>query len=244
MELEAAARGRMEQPGGALQLAGRAAQHEAVVIADDALDPGDVAADRLGRAEIHRRALDAPDLAGGNELAIDGGVEIRLDGKLMVEHLAGAMAGQIPIAVMDEIADRRPIGLGFDLQDEAVLLVEAVDDRGIEIAGKTLLAIGRAIGKGDGAAVRRGAAGPEMLVETPEAAMQMIAALVAAQLMGFSVEDEPAAADAIAVAPADRPEIAVRDEIGGEAPARPARYPRAAPGGPVRGIRARSRPAP
>ena len=134
----------------------------------------------------------------------------------MVEHLAGAMAGQIPIAVMDEIANRRPIRFGFDLHDEAVFFVEAVDHRGIEIAGKALLAIGRTIGEGDGAPVRRGTAGPQMLVETPDAAMQMIAALVAAQLMGFSVEGEPAAADAIAVAPADRPEIAVRDKIGGE----------------------------
>src|SRR5262249_31956124 len=146
--------------------------------------------------------------------AIDGRVEIRLEAELMVERRAGIMAGEIPIAVMNEVAERRLVGRRGDLDGEAVFVIEAEADARIEIAGESLLAIGGRIVEADGAAIRCRPAGPEALVESPEAAMLVIAAVIAAQLMGDAVEGEEATGDAVAVAPADGAHIAARREIG------------------------------
>ena len=69
-------------------------------------------ADRLGAGEVHRRALDRLELAQRDQRVVDRQVAVGVERQLVVEHVARAGAGQVPVGVVGQVDDRRLVGRG------------------------------------------------------------------------------------------------------------------------------------
>ena len=211
--LEHAARARVLEPRGELGL-GRLAgiEHEIVVdpAADDDLRVAPVAHDLVENSpagEIEWRARDGPQLSRRDERGVDRRVAVRGDGQAVGQRSARrAFAGEVEQSMIGQVDDRRRVGARVEIDGQRAAVVQRVGRRHRELAGIALVARRAHQPKrdlGETALVAHVDDLPDALVEPDRAAVQRVGLVVERQLVGFAVEGEAAAGDAIGVA-ADR----------------------------------------
>ncbi len=167
--------------------------------------------------EIERRAFNGPQLARGDQAAVDRREPVGIDGDQMVEN--GAAAAQVEIGVVREVDHRGLVGVRGEIDPERVVVGQGVDGRHGQISGITLLAVLAEVGefKGGAELALNGTRLPDDFVEPFESAVQRVGAVVGGERVGFALKGEPALGDAIAV-PADQgAEIGGGLGIGGDA---------------------------
>ena len=128
-----AAGGRLAHRDDAPERAGVAVEHPVVVVALAVRDllvlRVDAGADRGGGAEVERRALHRPQLAGRDEGGVDRREPVGLDADLVLQHVAGALPGQVEVGVVRHVGDRLGIARQVVVDPELVLLGHRVGDR-------------------------------------------------------------------------------------------------------------------
>jgi len=164
----------------------------------------DALAERMRLAEIERRAGDVHQLAGRDQRRADRHDLVGAQGEAVVED--GASAGEVEEHVIRQVAGRGGVGRRREVDGQLVGMVgEDVGDRDAERAGIALLARGAHVGETyagrvGGAERRRG---PDALVEAAEAAVEVVAVVVAGQLDRPPVEGQASVGEPVGVA-ADR----------------------------------------
>jgi hypothetical protein len=99
----------------------------------------DAGADPRRPAEVERRAGDVGD-AGRDQASVDRRVAARVQRQLVIE--GGAGAGEVEVAVLAEVDDRRPIGRRAMVDAPGAVGRERVAHRHPHRAGKALVAVG------------------------------------------------------------------------------------------------------
>lgn len=154
--------------------------------------------DRCRTAEIHRRAFDGHQAAGGDERRIDGREEIGGDHQLMVVDRRPARPVQVEERVVREVDDRTAVGRGLVCDDEAVVVGQLVGHRNLQVPGVSLIAVGREAGQYD--LLRRHLDDiPHNHVEALGTAVQAVGAVVQRQRILLPVERKSPCGDTIAV---------------------------------------------
>lgn len=98
----------------------------------------DVLANRRGLEEVHRCALDRSQLTGRDQGGIHRCVVAGVQGGDLLENVAVTRAGEVEVAVIGEVEYRRFVGGGLVVDVQFVLVVEAVSDFGLQVAGKPI----------------------------------------------------------------------------------------------------------
>ena len=212
----AAGHERGENAGGRELVAGRLAEHPVHVVAGAVLElvvvPVVHVADRVGRAEVERRAGDVAELAGGDHGGAVGGDHVGVHVELVAhDRIAGVGAVEVPVGVVGE-GDRRGL-VGRRLPAEVPHVVVVEGDRGTHghVAGVAALAVGRGDFQHEAHLVRVVdflQHGPVAEREAAEAAVQGAGNagrfVVELKRVLLAVERELARADAVAVAAHER----------------------------------------
>ena len=73
-----------------------------------------VAAERFGRAEVHRRAGDAGEFARGNQRFVGRQPARGAEPQLVAEHRSGILAREVPVGVVRQVDDRGGVARGFE----------------------------------------------------------------------------------------------------------------------------------
>lgn len=102
----------------------------------------DIAAEWLGRGEIHWRTLNRTQLAGGDKGRIGGQVARCIQAQSVVEYTSGVVAVEIPVCVVGEINHCGGIGGGTDAEGKAVVVGPCVCGFYPELAGIAFVAVG------------------------------------------------------------------------------------------------------
>ena len=96
----------------------RAVDGPAVVVAFAVAQCGEVganvAAERFGRAEVHRRAGDAGEFARGNQRFVGRQPARGAEPQLVAEHRSGILAREVPVGVVRQVDDRGGVARGFE----------------------------------------------------------------------------------------------------------------------------------
>src|SRR2546430_991588 len=133
----------------------------------------------------------------------------------MIKDVAIALAGKIEIRMTGEIDDGVLVRCGpvFDLQ--LISIRERVDHSDREVAGITFFAILASISQSERRAVRnfQRPGGPNNFIESFDAAVQVIFAVVDGQHVLMTVEGEAAFRDAIPITADDRAEVRIAFQI-------------------------------
>ena len=154
--------------------------------------------DRCRTAEIHRRAFDGHQAAGGDERRIDGREEIGCDHQFMVVDRRPARPVQVEERVVREVDDRTAVGRGLVCDDEAVVVGQLVGHRNLQVPGVSLIAVGREAGQYD--LLRRHLDDiPHNHVEALGTAVQAVGAVVQGQRILLPVERKAPCGDTVAV---------------------------------------------
>ena len=144
----AAALGVFGVEGGTQVRAGRAEPVDAEAVVEAVGDAEllvvglDIAAERLGRAEIERGALDVAQLPGGNRVLVDDEHLRRVDGDDLSQDASGIMAGQVEVGMVGHVHERAAIGGRRVAQAQDAGGRERVLRRERALAGKAELAVG------------------------------------------------------------------------------------------------------
>ena len=179
-------------------------------------DRADVCAE-LGRlSEVERGVGDRSDLAGGDQLVVDRGEEVAVDGQPMSEHVANVVSTQIPVGVIHHVDDRwrrRPCRH----RDVETRLAENVLGRRSQVPRETFIPVRREHRELDGIAVLVGTPVPRSSVESPRSTVELVGALVRGDRYVSSVQDERPTSDAVCISAARRAEVggarSVRREV-------------------------------
>jgi hypothetical protein len=107
--------------------------------------------------------------------------------------------GEVPVSVVREVAERRPVRRGEIFDAERAVFVEAVPGGGGERARIAHLTVRADVAQGDGGhrLLRHLDHFPQDLVEAPGAAVERIGAVVHGNPVGAAVEGEAAAGDPV-----------------------------------------------
>ncbi len=147
----------------------------------------------------HRRQL-----AGGYQLAVDRRVAIRVDHQLVAENV-GAGPGEVEVTVLRQIDVRRLIGGRGVVDNQLVVVGEAVDHSHLQVAGIAFFAVGADPREAE-RILAQDLRLPQVLVEPSRAAVKVVGAVVRRQGVRLLVDREAPLRDAIAVSADDRPE--------------------------------------
>ena len=175
-----------------------------------------ILADRLGRPEVERRARDLGDPAGRHQVGPGRRVAAREQLDLVVEH--GHVRAEVPVGVVHDVDDGRPVGGRRDVEMQRVVVAQRVGHGDVEPAGIALLAVGRDVAQAERRTLRGGhrLRIPYLLVEPLEAAVHVVGRPVRGQLEDLAVELEPGIRDPVADPADDRAEKGMAGQIAGE----------------------------
>ena len=162
-------------------------------------------ADGTGRGEIEGRERDAAESADGDHRGIGGRDAVALDLQNVVENAAVALAVEVEIRVIGQVDRRLFIGYGM-VENTELAILEDISHADVERPGIVLFAVGRDDGQAE--LVPHHLVFPDLFVEPDFAAVQVVAAVVAVELILRAVDREFALADAVAEPPDERAEIA------------------------------------
>ena len=183
---------------------------------------GHAVADAPGLAQVKGRAAHGAHLAGGDALFVgnDGeGVGVDLDH--MVFDGAAALAREVEVGVVGEVAEGVLVGNGLVVDGKLVVIVEGVGDHDLQGAGVALLAVRGGVLEDEAvlADALDGGHVPQLAVEADVAAVQVgDAALVFGQRQFLAAHDALAVGDAVAHAADERAQIAAHGLIAGHVP--------------------------
>ena len=160
---------------------------------------GEVAADWLQHRKVERRPCDGFDFAGGDQRGVHRRVVARGQHQHVAEDVARVMTREVPVGMMCEVHAGRGVRRGRHIHLEFVCAGECVNDLRIDVARIALLAVGRAIGERHAWAFRSHTAltGPDNLVESLDAAVEVIRTIVRREGELPSVDGELATSNAI-----------------------------------------------
>ena len=131
----------------------------------------------------------------------------------MVQDVAASRSGQVEIAVVGQVDQRRPIGHGRVINRQFIFLVQRIDDRNIKHTRIALVAVGTAMGEADGGKLSSAGDSPIFVganigtvpgerlglpndaVEPPRAAVQVLLPVVERQTVLRPIELELTADD-------------------------------------------------
>ncbi len=165
----------------------------------------DTRSNRGGFGEVEWRSRHWPQFARRDQCRVDRSEAVGIDHQFFAENIAFYVAGEIEIAVVRQIDDRRLRGLGLVIDAERVVVVERVGHVGRELPGISFFTVGADIGEDDARAhlgldrFRR----PKALIETLGPPMKTIGRIVDRQMILHAVQRKGTLCDPIAVA-ADR----------------------------------------
>ena len=127
----------------------------------------------------------------------------------MAEDVALPVARQIEVAVLREVHRCRAVGGRVVVEDQLVGVCEGVSHRRSERAGVALFSVAARVieDETDAVTVLERCGGPDHLVKAPDAAVQVIEAVVRGQGIGPAVQREPAPSDPVAVPPDEGAEV-------------------------------------
>ena len=176
----------------------------------------DPVADGRELAEVERRAGHGADLAGRDELGVDGREGVGVEHQLVVEDRAAVVAAEVEVGVLREVDRRGLVRRRLVLEDDLVVVGEEVGDGGGEGAGEALLAVRAHAREHDALAALVGErlGVPDHLVEPDVAAVERVRPVVRRQLVGLAVELELGPADPIPVPADDGAEVRVGLAVG------------------------------
>jgi len=205
---------RLDHPGRQRKLlAFLLVEHVAVIVS--AFDPGDPRPDRVRLGEVHGRAFHGGRLTQGNQTVVDRKIGVGVEHHLVRKRVARAGPGQVPIGVIGEVHRGGLVALGGVLHLEAVVGGQLVGDRAGQRAGIALVAVGAREGKLHAhalfALMRLGL--PHGLIETLDAAVQVVGTVVHGQRVFGAAERELALGDPVGVAADDRSEIGMASQV-------------------------------
>lgn len=153
-------------------------------------------------AHVKRRSCDRHIAAGRNQRLIvhccDG---VGFDGQHLIEDRAGRAARKVKIGVVGQVAEGRLIRRRFIADGQVAVLIPAVGHGDVERAGEMLLAVHADVVHTQlvaGLRLRRRNR-PHLLAEADIAAVQMVCAVVAGELIGHAVERKASGGDAVAI---------------------------------------------
>jgi len=126
--------------------------------------------------EIHRRFRNRSDLTGRDHFFVRRQIMIRFNGELVIADGSLRISGKVPVAVIDQIDDGRPIRRRGNFPFQFVGIGQGIDDADLKISGISLFVI---FGKirhfhaalGDGT-------GKKPFVKTGRSAVEMMRAAV------------------------------------------------------------------
>ncbi len=171
----------------------------------------DPVADRRRLREVERRACDRVDRTRRDERRVDGRVVVGVQPEDVVVDVPRPLAGEVPVAVVRQVEDRRlAVDGGAVLDPQVVLTREHVRHVDAQRSGVALLAVRARVVElqPDAAVVRRDdGRGPDLVVEPVDAAVERVRRVVDRQVVRHPVEGERALGDPVRVAADDRPEI-------------------------------------
>jgi hypothetical protein len=125
----------------------------------------------------------------------------------LLENVAVPRAGQVEVAVVGEVEHRGFVGGGRVVDVQFVVVVQAIGDLGVQVAGEAHFTVLGQIAQLHPTELVLDRFGfPHPLVETLGAAMQRVGTIVERYLVAFAVEFKGAASQAIAEAPDGRAE--------------------------------------
>ena len=180
-------------------------EHEAVVVAGAILDllivGIDVAAYGLGGGEVEGSALHLEHLAGGNGCLVDGQVEVGIYFHYLVQCLGGGVAQSLQAeeSVAGHVDYGLLVGLAAVVNHQFVVVGPGVAYRHAQLAGESLLVIGRHIAQHECLLIDLLCV-PYSGMEAGGAAVQVVGTIVDGQLILLAVEVELALGNAVAVA--------------------------------------------
>lgn len=171
--------------------------------------------DRRRLAEIKRRARDGAEFSAGNQPLVDWGETVGGDRQFVAQDVARVLPGEVEVGVVREVDRRGLVRRGGVLDLQLVAVCQGVDDLDRQVAGITLFAVGAGVRQGHlkPRLLDRPPCLPDGLVESPDAAMQVVFPIVDGKRVGRAVEGEPALGDAVAVAADQCPEIRVSRQV-------------------------------
>ena len=111
-----------------------------IVIVDASPDSG-------RRSEIHRRSLDRPKFARGDQSLIDRRKTVRVQREFVIQNVAIAFARQIEVTVLAEIDRRSFVGCGFVVNDQLVVVGQCISHSNLQIAGIAIVAVLAEVGE-------------------------------------------------------------------------------------------------
>ena len=215
-DLEDAARLGFEDAGGEDRLgaggAWSAVEDEVVVVAVTELELGirlvDVLADGFGAAEVEGGACDGEDLSAGDEVPVDGGEAASVELEDMAEDVTLAFALEVEVAVLAQVDGGGLVGLGLVEDVEFVAFLEFVADPDLEVAGVAFFAVLGEVAEDDVPWALFFDL-PEDAVETAQAAVEVVGAVVGGEGVAPVADAEAALGDAVGVAADDGAEVGV-----------------------------------
>ena len=208
-EFEAARGGGFGDGGGVREAAVLAVEDDVVIVAiGRAGHVEKIAADGFGGGEVDGGVFDGSDLAGGDQMGIDGRIAVGVDLHDVGEDVGFAGVFEVEIGVVGEV-DGGGLGGGGEVVDAEGVADEGVGDGDVDGAGVTFRAVGIGEGEAEGGALggfqRLG--GPDAFVVTIETPVKMVAAVVGGEGVGFIVEGKCSVGDAIGKAADDGAEV-------------------------------------
>ena len=150
----------------------------------------DARADGGGFAKVEGRAGDVAQLSSRNQAGIHGSELVGGNHQLVGENVAVTLAGEIEVGVIGEIDDGFFVGGGGIIDVQSVGVRPRVGDGDFQVAGKTFLAVFAEVGKFERLATLcgNGFGGPQHFIETLDAAMESVLAIVFWERVGFAVQ--------------------------------------------------------
>ncbi len=121
----------------------------------------------------------------------------------MIEHRAGVVSIEVPVAMVGQIDHCRSRCCSCQLQSESAIIAPRVTRLDIEFTGIVFLAIGADTRENDGIVIVVNTRFPNLILEAFGAAMKSVRAIVDGQLIVASIDAELASGDAVGITSGD-----------------------------------------
>lgn len=161
---------------------------------------------RMAGGEVHCSALNGDNLAGGHESGVNRGDAVGIDIYAVVEYIARRVTVEVEIRVVGKVDRRLFVGCRAIGDVDCIVGRQTIGDLGVDIAGESVVTVGRCHGKR-----KRGVGGCldaiYLVLPAARAAMKRVSEIVGGQAQGIAVDHNDAVAYAVGITAYRRTEI-------------------------------------